>query len=251
MGRADRPVVRPDLLGQVYRAVDRIPRAPAIDIRAARLHFVGMSSSPVRVVCFDLGGVLVRIARDWPDACRRAGVDVPVDPLAWERHHSLLVRYETGQFDEAGYLRELPACLPDVRPEHVGRIFDAWLLGLYPGAAELLRDLKRRGLTTACLSNTNDRHWRTIMREDARYQPLAELDFCLASHELGVMKPDEQIYRLAERRMGFSGEQVLFFDDKPANVEAARAVGWRAEVIDRADDAIPQVREYLAAHGVL
>jgi glucose-1-phosphatase len=209
-----------------------------------------MSSSPVRLVCFDLGGVLVRIARDWPDACRRAGVQLEIDPSLWERHHELSLRYETGEFDEAGYLRELPACVPGVPAEHVRRIFDAWLLGLYPGAADLLRDLKRRGLTTACLSNTNDRHWRTVMREDPQYRPLAELDYCLASHELGVMKPAEQIYRLAERRMGFKGEQVLFFDDKRENVEAARSVGWQSEVVDRADDAISQVREYLVAHGV-
>jgi putative hydrolase of the HAD superfamily len=210
-----------------------------------------MSWSPVRLVCFDLGGVLVRIARDWPDACRRAGVQIAIDPAAWERHRALSLRYEAGEFDEAGYLRELPACLPGVPTEHVRRVFDAWLLGLYPGAAELLRDLKRRGLKTACLSNTNDRHWRTVMREDPQYRPLAELDYCLASHELGVMKPAERIYRLAERRMGYGGGQILFFDDKAENVHAARAAGWRAEVIDRSDDAIARVREYLASHGVM
>src|SRR5688572_14461546 len=32
------------------------------------------TTTSVRLVCFDLGGVLVRIARGWDDACRRAGV---------------------------------------------------------------------------------------------------------------------------------------------------------------------------------
>jgi HAD superfamily hydrolase (TIGR01509 family) len=210
-----------------------------------------MTSSPVRLVCFDLGGVLVRIVRTWTDACRRAGVTLAPDPAAWRRHEALLLRYETGEFDDAGYLRELPACLPGVSPEHIHSVFDAWLVGMYPDAAELLAELKQRGVKTGCLSNTNDRHWRTIMRADSEYAPLAELDYRFASHELGVMKPAERAYRLVEERTGLKGEQVLFFDDKPENVAAARAVGWRAEVIDRVDDAAAQLREYLHAHGVL
>ena len=32
------------------------------------------STDAVRLVCFDLGGVLVRLASGWEDACRRANV---------------------------------------------------------------------------------------------------------------------------------------------------------------------------------
>src|SRR5688500_12382068 len=136
----------------------------------------------VRLVCFDLGGVLVRIARNWVDACERAGVSLATDdPAAWGKHQQLLLRYETGELDESGYLRELPDCLPGVSVESVNRAFDAWLLGLYPGADELIAELKRRGIRTACLSNTNERHWRTIIRTDPQYAALAKLDHLFAS----------------------------------------------------------------------
>ena len=174
------------------------------------------TDSPVRLVCFDLGGVLVRIARNWEDACRLAGVEMPHTTAAhWDRHHALMRRYETGEIDHAGYLREAPGCVGEgVAAEQIVRVFDAWLLGMYPGAADLLDELKRRGLKTACLSNTNARHWDTLTRLD-EYRPLRRLDYRLASHELGVMKPDEQAYRRAEAATGFTGEKVLFFDDKP------------------------------------
>jgi len=210
-----------------------------------------MPDMPVQLVCFDLGGVLVRIARNWEDACQRAGVEMPHTTAAhWERHRALMLRYETGEVDDAGYLKEAPDCVGGtVAPEQILRVFDAWLLGMYPGAPELLDELAARGVKTACLSNTNARHWDLLSQRDA-YRPLRRLDFRLASHQLRVMKPDERAYRRAEEATGFWGEQVLFFDDKPENVAAARAVNWKAEVVDRADDAVPQIREFLAAHGV-
>jgi putative hydrolase of the HAD superfamily len=213
---------------------------------------MGESKTHVRLVCFDLGGVLVRIARGWDDACRRAGVTLPhIDADAWTRHHDLMLRYETGEIDEAGYFREAPGVIGGgVNVDAIVRVFDAWLLGMYPGAAELIDELNARGVATACLSNTNPRHWNTLWRLDA-YAPLKRLRHRLASHELRVMKPNEGAYRHAETMTGLWGERVLFFDDRAENVAAARAVRWRAELIDRADDAVPQVREYLFAHGVL
>jgi putative hydrolase of the HAD superfamily len=206
----------------------------------------------VKLVCFDLGGVLVRLARGWDDACRRAGVEVPSpDAAVSSRHHELMLRYETGDVDEAGYLAEAPRVFRGhVGADAIRRVFDCWTLEMYPGAAELLDELKSRGLTTACLSNTNARHW-DLLTTAPRYAALQRLDHRLASHELRVMKPNEQAYRRVESATGLWGEQVLFFDDRPENVEGARAVRWKAELIDHVDDTIPQVREYLAAHGVL
>lgn len=214
------------------------------------------STNSVQLVCFDLGGVLVQLARGWDDACRRAGVELPTsDEQTWSRHHQLMLRYETGEVDEAGYLAEAPTVFggdgrPTVTADHIRRVFDCWTLEMYPGAAELLDELKSRGVTTACLSNTNARHW-DMLTTLPRYAPLQRLDFRLASHELRVMKPNERAYRRVEEATGHWGDRVLFFDDRPENVEGARAVRWRAELIDRADDAVPQIRDYLAAHGVL
>lgn len=208
--------------------------------------------TPVRLVCFDLGGVLVRLARGWEDACCRAEVELShVSTDDWARHHDLMIRYETGEIDEAGYISAAPGAVGGgVDAGAILRVFDAWLLGMYPGAAELIDELKSAGLKTACLSNTNARHWATLTRHDA-YRPLGRLDYRLASHELRVMKPAELAYRRAEEATGFHGEQVLFFDDKPENVAAARVAQWNAELIDRADGAVSQIREYLASHRVL
>lgn len=47
-----------------------------------------------------------------------------------------------------------------------------------------------------------------------------------------VAKPDPRIYAICEERFGLSGEALLFIDDNPANVAAARARGWRAHLFE-------------------
>src|SRR5687768_5926632 len=118
-----------------------------------------MGHDEVKFVCFDLGGVLVKLATGWDDACSRAGVSLSHhDSAAWERHRQLLAQYEAGEFDESGYVSRVPECLPGVATDDISRAFDAYLLGPYPGVEGLLLDLHANGLVTGCLSNTNDRH---------------------------------------------------------------------------------------------
>ncbi len=44
--------------------------------------------------------------------------------------------------------------------------------------------------------------------------------------------------------------ELLLFDDTEEKVQAAQAVGWRAERVDPASDTARQIAEALAQHGV-
>ncbi len=207
----------------------------------------------IELVCFDLGGVLVRLVRNgWQGACDRANVTIDVnDAKVWAKHTMLLNQLELGQIDEATYLAALPDCLPGIDTAHALRAFDAWLLGMYPGAEAMIDEIKSRGVKTACLSNTNARHWRALSSATGEYAALLKLDHLIASHEIHVAKPNEQAYLLAEQTTGVDGPRILFFDDRPENIEGARAVGWNAEMIDRVEDSVSQMWEYLQGYGVL
>jgi FMN phosphatase YigB (HAD superfamily) len=65
-----------------------------------------------------------------------------------------------------------------------------------------------------------------------------------------LIKPDERIFRAFERAMDMVGGDILFFEDTPANAEAARAAGWRAEVVDPSEETAPQMRAHLESHGL-
>ena len=57
----------------------------------------------------------------------------------------------------------------------------------------------------------------------------------LVSSDLGVRKPDAEIFRLALARFGAKPENTFFTDDSQANVDGARAVGVTAYHIERVD----------------
>jgi len=196
-----------------------------------------------RLVCFDLGGVLVRLSDSWADAARAAGLEARVEWMSdarlveAERLHDAHQRGDIACGDYLTALSELVEFSYDV--EEIARLHMAWLRGTYHGVAELVRDLHERGIATGILSNTNATHWAFMLEA---YEPLTLVQHPLASHLLRVRKPDRAIYAAAEARLPASGSEILFFDDLPENVEAARAHGWQAEVIDPARETVPQMR---------
>ena len=203
------------------------------------------------LICFDLGGVLVRICRSWPEGCRAAGVPEREHRPASDHDHrknELIIRYQTGRVDCEDFFQELSDLFGGLwSPEEAARVHHAWILEPYAGTAELIDELHRAGLATACLSNTSHSHWAPLLQVPA----IQALGVRHASHLLGLHKPDPAIYRAFEVETGTPGEDIVFFDDLPENIAAARAAGWDAVRIDHARETAPQIRAALEERGVL
>ncbi len=74
------------------------------------------------LVVFDLGGVLVRIARSWAEACANAGVDLRGDADAastWAAREPYIVAHETGRIGREAFNDPLSRII--YRP-----FFDRW-----------------------------------------------------------------------------------------------------------------------------
>jgi putative hydrolase of the HAD superfamily len=213
------------------------------------------SGCDIQLVCFDLGRVLVRICDGWRHACEVAGVPAPArepDPAARAALHDLICRVEVAQIQPADFCRDAAPAL-GMPAADVTAVWNAYTRGTYPGAHELLDELKSAGVATACLSNTNATHWR-LMGDPSSHCPFPfdRLTHAFASHLLRLRKPDDAIYARVERATGVAGDRIVFFDDVPENVEAASRRGWHAHRIDPAlDDPLPQIRLHLRGHGVL
>ena len=198
-----------------------------------------------RIVAFDLGGVLVRICNLWSDAVELA---LPAqrlnEGLGLLDDSAALVAYQAGECDTSEYLVELAAFLGCTTPDQAKRVHNAILLEPFSGTAELAQDVLSAGLETGCLSNTNDLHWQEIF--DSGRFPFADLlAVKVASHHVGVNKPDPAMFEAFERKSGFSGSEIVYFDDTMKNVEAARARGWQAHYVDPSDGPSSQVRRTL------
>lgn len=215
-----------------------------------------MHDSAVRVVCFDLGGVVVRICNGWAQGCAAAGLDLRtggVTPDSIDEKTTLVHDLTTGAIDGPAFFAALSAGVQGLyTPQEFERVHRAWILGEYAGVGEIigaLRDHPR--CAVACLSNTNHVHWDQLQGLDgARYPAFDALEHKHASHLLRSAKPDEIIYRSFEREMNASGAEILFFDDKQENIDTAFAIGWRARRIDPTTETAPQIEAALADYGV-
>ena len=130
----------------------------------------------------------------------------------------VLMRFDTESYIEEHHLSEADVAI--LRKE-VFRSLE-WIDGM----RELLQDLKGRGFHLFVLSNTCV-HWRSFWEEIQGHELFEDV---LISAEVGLVKPQPEIFRLACERFGISAGESIFIDDTPANAEAAYYVGMRAVV---------------------
>jgi HAD superfamily hydrolase (TIGR01509 family) len=103
--------------------------------------------------------------------------------------------------------------------------FRQWPKGTYPGAQSLLESLSGE-FDLACLSNTNLTHWETFLSKE---EVMTCFSTVFLSHQTGVLKPDDAAFRRVVESLGVAQETILFFDDNPGNVSAAKKMGMNAE----------------------
>jgi len=113
----------------------------------------------------------------------------------------------------------------DLEPHEFLSRFTDWAREIYPGALELLARLAQRH-RMACLSNANVLHAELYRHA---LSPFFEATFF--SFELGLLKPDREIFGVVVARLGIDPQRIVLFDDSETNVHAARAAGLRAELV--------------------
>lgn len=196
-------------------------------------------TSHVDAVLFDMGGVLVQLS----PLDRQLDVQGMTSDEFWDRWlTSAVVRsLERGECDvdrfAAGLIEEFEL---RAEPAEVIARFAAVPQGLFPGAAEMVEALDGE-VVTGLLSNTNEVHWRT--QPDAeRIESLFDRHY--VSYQLGLMKPDREIFDHVVSDLALPAERILFIDDNQINVDGARAAGLRAEVAKGPEAATAVLGDY-------
>lgn len=219
-----------------------------------------MSTQSVRMVVFDIGGVLVRICRTWPEACARAGVPVRAgwdDGALRGLREELSREYQLGGMETGEYCARLAATAPGLySAAEVRRVHDAWIVDEYAGVIDLIDDLHGAGMATGVLSNTNAAHWERLAGAPAPHGRSAEftapgrVQHLHASHLLRAAKPALESFRAFEARARVESG-IVFFDDLEENIAGARAAGWTGVLVDHRGDTAAQMRRELRGMGVL
>lgn len=176
------------------------------------------------LILFDLGGVVVELTGvgtmiEWSGG----GITSEEVWRRWLRCEAVRA-FESGRSTVERFGREAVAELGlSVSPEEFLQGFASWIGGVYDGTHETIAGLRGKA-AVACLSNTNAIHWETMT---VKFGLHTLFDQHFLSHELGMLKPDREIFEHIPAALGLQPERILFFDDNRINVEGARSVGMR------------------------
>jgi putative hydrolase of the HAD superfamily len=173
----------------------------------------------------DFGGVLTSSVWDsFADFCRDKGLaEDSIRRLFREDPAALadLRELETGRIEEDEFERRFA--------ERLGLgdatdLIDGMFRGMKPSEPMVaaVRAARGSGIRTGLVSNS----WSTSHYNRAL---LAELfDAVVISAEVGLHKPEPEIYLLASKRLGVEPAQCVFIDDLRENCAGAEAVGMSA-----------------------
>lgn len=204
-----------------------------------------MTQSKPAAIIFDLGKVLLDF--DYSIAARRIAARSrgPIDiGRFFVDHTPLLFRYELGLISTPEFFQEIRAITGfDGTREEFGEFFGDIFTPIQP-MVELHATLRKRGYRTYVFSNTNHLAIEIVRR---RYPFFGNFDDYIFSYEHGAMKPDSKLYEVVEERSGCRGTSVVYMDDRPENVAAGAARGWRAILHEEP----ARTRGALEAFGVL
>jgi putative hydrolase of the HAD superfamily len=191
-------------------------------------------------VLFDFGGVLTTSVWDsFASFCRSEGLDPDAvmnlfrnDPDALADLRGL----EIGTLSESEFETTFGRRLGLEKPEG---LIDSMFEGMKPvePMVDAVREIRQGGLLTGLISNS----WSTAHYDRAL---LAELfDAAVISADVGLHKPQPEIYRLAAEHLEVSPERCIFVDDLRENCEGAEAVGMTALRHRDAATTIPRLAE--------
>jgi HAD superfamily hydrolase (TIGR01509 family) len=195
------------------------------------------------VVAFDLGKVLVdfdyHIAISRITARSSASSDAIKICLS---QSNAILDYECGRLTrEEFYERARKATGFRGTIDEFGEFF-ADIFTEIPPMIELHAEMRRRGIPTYIFSNTNDLAVEHIRRNFPFFR---NFDGHIYSYEVGVMKPEAGIYMALEKLAGRHGADIVYLDDRPENVAAGIARGWRAILHETSEKSRVASEKYL------
>lgn len=191
----------------------------------------------IKNIVFDLGGVVIDLARDHAVASLEhlglASAGELLDPYV---QRGPFLDLETGHITAGEFydcLRQMitAAGRPAPADVEIQNAFNDFLVALPAERLSRLRALREAGYGVYALSNTNPVMYHSWIAREFTQQGLHINDYfdgIVTSFQEGCCKPDHTIFRRVLTRYSLEASQTLMLDDAPANVEAARQVGMPA-----------------------
>ncbi len=121
----------------------------------------------------------------------------------------------------------------EIFDNEIDTIWNSMLLGLYPQRTEFVKNLSKK-YNTALLSNANQIHYDFI--EDEIKPMLNEFHKVYFSFNLGMRKPNSDIFEKVLNDNGWNADESLFVDDTEQHIKGAQKVGLHTLHLHKIED---------------
>ena len=191
----------------------------------------------IKNIIFDLGGVLLNIDYQATiNAFKKLGVKDFDALFTQAAQHQLFDRMDKGEVSPPSFREELRRLSGlDISDSEIDIAWNAMLLDL-PAKRLALLERVGKNYRTFLLSNTNSIHYPAYMDYLNRHYGIADLAALFEkqylSFEIGMRKPDREIFEYVLADQGLDAGETMFIDDSFQHVEGARNAGLHAVWLD-------------------
>ena len=179
-------------------------------------------------IIFDLGAVILNINyQNTIEEFTKLGVNNAATFYSKKVQTNLFNQIETGMISSNKFLKALQKETNNANINQVEQAWNAMLLDLPEERLHLIKKLKRNH-TIFLLSNTNAIHINAFKKQlgDKKWLEFCKLfDKMYLSHEVGLRKPDIEIFEYILTEQKLIGEEVFFIDDSPQHIASAKKIG--------------------------
>jgi len=194
----------------------------------------------ITTLIFDFGGVLINLDRN---QCiqnfNRLGVKNLDKVLNNYAQSGFFEQLERGQINAETFRDEIRKMTSNTLTD--SQIDEAWcsfLLDVPSEKLDLLIEL-RKNFRILLLSNTNSIHIEHSAATCFNYKGRSMSDFfekCYLSHEMGMAKPDAEIFEVLLADAKIQANECLLLDDGAKNIEQAQKLGIQTYLVKERED---------------
>jgi len=192
--------------------------------------------SEIKNVIFDLGGVLLNINYNkTAEAFKSLGFPDFDQMYTQYKGDDFFDSLEMGHLAEEFFLEHMMrASHKQVSRENIINAWNAMLADFRLNSLQFLVQLKNTH-SLFLLSNTNIIHQRSFdkfFKEQTGFESLNSFfKKAYYSHEIGLRKPNKDIFEFVLKDAGITAGETLFIDDSFPNTEAAQKLGIKTHLL--------------------
>lgn len=185
----------------------------------------------IKNIIFDLGGVIIDIDyQATTKAFEKLGIDDFNTRYSQLNQTALFDDFEKGIISSQHFINKLMDIVPKgVTPNQIVSAWNA-MLGKIPAQKIQLLNHVRSTHRIFMLSNTNALHLPVVNKFWREITPLEMRDLfeqVYLSFEIGMRKPDKEIFEWVCKENNLNPENTLFIDDSPQHIEGAKSAGLK------------------------